>query len=35
MIDFFDTRVHLEVWVKVKKNWSSEEASLVQLGYTD
>lgn len=35
MIDFFQTRVHLDVWVKVKKNWSSEEASLVQLGYTD
>jgi len=35
MIDFFQTRVHLDVWVKVKKNWSNEEASLVQLGYTD
>jgi GTP-binding protein Era len=35
MIDFFQTRVHLDVWIKVKKNWSSEEASLVQLGYTD
>ncbi|MGD1982766.1 MAG: GTPase Era [Chromatiaceae bacterium] len=35
MIDFFQTRVHLDVWIKVKKNWSSEEATLVQLGYTD
>jgi GTP-binding protein Era len=32
---FFQARVHLEVWIKVKKSWSSDEASLVQLGYTD
>lgn len=32
---FFQTRVHLEVWIKVKKSWSSDEASLVQLGYSD
>ena len=30
---FFDTKVHLEIWVKVKKSWSSDEASLVRLGY--
>jgi GTP-binding protein Era len=35
MIEFFQARVHLEVWIKVKKSWSSDEASLVQLGYTD
>jgi len=35
MIDFFQTRVHLEVWIKVKKSWSSDEASLVKLGYTE
>jgi len=35
MNEFFQTRVHLEVWIKVKKSWSSDEASLVQLGYTD
>jgi GTP-binding protein Era len=35
MNDFFQTRVHLEVWIKVKKSWSSDEASLVQLGYAD
>ncbi len=35
MMDFFQTRVHLEVWIKVKKSWSSDEASLVKLGYTD
>jgi GTP-binding protein Era len=35
MNEFFQTRVHLEVWIKVKKSWSSDEASLVQLGYSD
>jgi GTP-binding protein Era len=35
MNDFFQTRVHLEVWIKVKKSWSSDEASLTSLGYTD
>jgi GTP-binding protein Era len=35
MMDFFQARVHLEVWIKVKKSWSSDEASLVRLGYTD
>jgi GTPase len=32
---FFDRKVHLEVWVKVKKSWSSDEAALVRLGYSD
>lgn len=35
MNTFFETRVHLEVWIKVKKSWSSDEASLVALGYKD
>lgn len=35
MNEFFQTRVHLEVWIKVKKSWSSDEASLVSLGYTE
>jgi len=35
MVDFFQTRVHLEVWIKVKKSWSSDETSLTKLGYTD
>jgi GTP-binding protein Era len=35
MNDFFQTRVHLEVWIKIKKSWSSDEASLVKLGYSD
>jgi GTP-binding protein Era len=33
MEKFFDTKVHLEIWVKVKKSWSSDEAALVRLGY--
>ncbi len=35
MEKFFDTKVHLEIWVKVKKSWSSDEAALVRLGYSD
>lgn len=35
MIEFFGTRVHLDVWIKVKKSWSSDEASLAQLGYSE
>jgi GTP-binding protein Era len=35
MREFFDKRVHLEVWIKVKKGWSSDQLSLNQLGYSD
>lgn len=35
MEKFFETKVHLEIWVKVKKSWSSDEAALVRLGYGD
>lgn len=31
----FDCPVHLDVWVKVKKHWSRDEATLAGLGYTD
>jgi len=31
----FGCPVHLEVWVKVKQSWSSDEAALVSLGYGD
>ena len=31
----FDCPVHLEVWVKVKESWSSDEAALASLGYAD
>ncbi len=35
MQKLFDCSVHLEVWVKVKKSWSSDEAALASLGYGD
>ncbi len=35
MQKFFGCSVHLEVWVKIKKSWSSDEAALVRLGYRD
>ncbi len=28
-----DCRVHLELWVKVKDNWSDNEQDLMRLGY--
>jgi GTP-binding protein Era len=31
----FDRKVFLEVWVKVKKSWSSDEQVLARLGYVD
>ncbi|HEB97193.1 MAG TPA: GTPase Era, partial [Sedimenticola thiotaurini] len=30
---FFGTRVFLQIWVKVKKSWSSDESALIRLGY--
>jgi GTP-binding protein Era len=33
MQELFDCPVHLDVWVKVKKSWSSNEAALARLGY--
>lgn len=35
MQKLFDRPVHLEVWVRVKKSWSSDEAALARLGYRD
>ena len=32
---FFDTKIHLELWVKVKSSWSTDEKQLHQLGYGD
>ncbi|HHH38812.1 MAG TPA: GTPase Era [Sedimenticola sp.] len=31
----FGRKVFLQVWVKVRKSWSSDEAALQQLGYSD
>lgn len=33
MAELFGQPVHLELWVKVKENWSDSEAALRQLGY--
>jgi GTP-binding protein Era len=33
MQKLFGRSVHLEVWVKVKDSWSSDEAALASLGY--
>lgn len=33
MQKLFGRSVHLEVWVKVKQSWSSDEAALASLGY--
>ncbi len=35
MMVFFDKRVHLEVWIKIKGSWADDEAALASLGYTD
>jgi GTP-binding protein Era len=35
MIALLENRVHLELWVKVKQNWSDDERALASLGYTD
>ena len=33
MNELFGRAVHLELWVKVKENWSDNENALRQLGY--
>ena len=33
MSNLFGRPVHLELWVKVKENWSENEMALKQLGY--
>jgi len=35
MEEFFGCRVHLDLWVKVKDSWSTDEASLNDLGYNE
>ena len=35
MQDFFQNKVHLELWVKVKAGWADDERALRSLGYMD
>jgi GTP-binding protein Era len=33
--NLLDARVHLELWFKVKENWSDDARALASLGYND
>ena len=33
MVRLFGGRVHLEVWVRVKKGWADDDATLAKLGF--
>lgn len=33
--NFFEKKVHIETWVKVRQGWSDDERALQQLGYID
>lgn len=35
LITLLDGRVHLELWVKIKENWSDDARALASLGYDD
>ena len=35
MEKFYEKKVFLQIWVKVKKSWSSDENALIKLGYGD
>ena len=35
METLFDKKVYLNIWIKVKRSWSSDERALANLGYTD
>lgn len=35
MEKLFERRVHLKLWVKVRENWSDDEAALRRFGYSD
>jgi len=35
MEKLFERRVHLKLWVKVRENWSDDDAALKALGYSE
>ena len=35
MEKLYGKKVYLEVWIKIKKSWSSDERALINLGYSD
>jgi GTP-binding protein Era len=35
MEEYFEKKVYVQTWVKVKSNWSDDERALNQLGYSD
>jgi GTP-binding protein Era len=35
MEKLFDSKVFLQLWVKVKEGWSDDDRALSSLGYTD
>ncbi|MBD3755811.1 MAG: KH domain-containing protein, partial [Gammaproteobacteria bacterium] len=35
LVALMGARVHLELWVKIKENWSDDIRALASLGYND
>ena len=35
MEKLYGKKVYLEIWIKTKKSWSSDEKALINLGYSD